>query len=162
MKSYQYALYLTCLFGTFIGFYFWYISFYKPTDDNRKCIISGFSYEINKYQTYSFISYSCLPLLLVDYRLNGEHFYSKKTRVFEMDSFDKSIMLDNLNQTSIDMCLSYLDNFQYSIGKNLDYCYVLKKDKSPSCVCRKRSRTNQEKSQNRLICVIIKSTKNFL
>ena len=136
MKLKYCILYIIILIGTAIGFYFWYNSFYFPTDDDGKCVISGYTYDIKEIQTYNKIVYSCLPLVFVNYRFNGEHFYNIRTKLYKMKSFNEGISINNLNQTSIDHCLDYFNENMYAVGEDINDCYVVKSKKSPSYVCR--------------------------
>lgn len=118
---------LLAICGIIYGFYYWYDKLYFETDDDRRCVISGYDYDLKINSYYDINKYQCLPILLVDYKIDGKSFSNVKTYTFEKNEIDKGIIFDNFTEAEKIECLNYysIDN-NYALGKNIKHCYYVK------------------------------------
>lgn len=129
--------------GIIYGFYHWYNKFYFETDNDGRCVVSGYDYELQINSYYNINKYQCLPILLVDYEIDGKLFSNIKTYTFEKNEINKGIIFDNFTEAEKTECLAYysIEN-NYKLGQNIKHCYYVKSNKQQNPVCRIDGRMN--------------------
>jgi|APSaa5957512622_1039677.scaffolds.fasta_scaffold32890_2 hypothetical protein len=132
LNKYESILYTLNIIALFVVLYktptylhkHWYNNIYVSPDDD-KCIISGYTYELTYKELPTGNIYLCLPLLLVNYSVNGIQYTDIKTNAYEYMDLKNMIRYEEFTESKKIDCINKLyNNNEYLYGNSIGRCLI--------------------------------------